>query len=158
MCLYYSAGRNQQPVATMASYPAGEYQHNKSSGRWLQRGGGNESGNPTTRPSERMCLYDQGSGSERVVGPADYNISNGEPGRGTQASRHPNNNTILDITPGDAPLAASSLRGARPSPRENLRTWAYGHSASEPRLSGHRRLRRPQYRRTVLVWSPVSSK
>ena len=30
--LYHSAGRNQQSVATMASYPAGENQHHKSSG------------------------------------------------------------------------------------------------------------------------------
>ena len=88
--LYHSAGRNQQSVASIANYPAGENQHRKSSGRWLQKDGGNELGNPTTRPPERSCLYDQGSASERVVTPVVCNISNGGPGRGTQASRHPN--------------------------------------------------------------------
>ena len=92
-----------------------------SSIKWVRSNSGSSSSRGTgwtVMPTERSSIYNltgenqhedaekRDTESERAVGPVPYNTSNGEPGRGTQASRHPNNNITYGITQGDASFCA----------------------------------------------------
>ena len=92
-----------------------------SSIKWARSNSGSSSSRGTgwtVMPTERSSIYNltgenqhedaekRDTESERAVGPVPYNTSNGEPGRGTQASRHPNNNITYGITQGDASFCA----------------------------------------------------